>query len=888
MPKTLYLIDGHSHIYSAFYAIRGLTTPDGRPINAVYGFTAMLHKILRRRPDYIAVVLDAGEKTFRNDLFEDYKATRKPMPDELVGQLPLIDEVIEAHGLRMVKQPGFEADDIIATLARQAERQGLDVVILTSDKDAQQLLSDRITIYDNRKDRTIDVTALAEEKGITPVQVVEAMALSGDTSDNVPGVPGIGPKTALELIQRYGTLEEVLAHVDEIAGKKRQENLRDFADQARLSKDLVILDDDVELGVTVEDLKPAEPDRQRMLGLFRTWGFKRFTDELLEEAPERRRDYRLVNSPPLFDRFVKELRKRKCFAIDLETTSTFPRDADIVGISFSWKPGEGDYLALQAPEGEEHLDAGTVLAALKPILEDANVDKRGQNLKYDAVVLLNVGIELAGIVFDTMVASYLLSPGKRRHNLDDLAAEYLGHRMIPITDLIGKGKKQKLMSEVPSEKVCEYSCEDADVAWQVADILAPKLTEAELDRLYAELELPLIDVLRDMEWVGVAVDTAVLERLSVEMGGRIDELRAAIYEAADEEFNIDSTRQLGVLLFERLRLPGKKRTKTGYSTDQSVLEVLASMHEVPRLVLEYRLLSKLKGTYVDTLPQLVSPRTGRIHASFNQTVTATGRLSSSDPNLQNIPIRTEEGEEIREAFITGSDDTVLLSADYSQVELRILAHFTGDPALVGAFKHGQDIHAFVASQIYGIKQKDVTPQMRRQAKTVNFGIMYGLSPYGLSNQLGITVGEAAKFIEAYYGKYRSIERFFEETLKTCQANGYVSTMLGRRRYLQGIKNTDGANRSRNQAERMAINTVCQGSAADLIKKAMIHIHRHIRERRLDTKLILQIHDELLFEVPEKELDTVKRMVTEDMSTAIPLDVPLVVNLATGKNWREAK
>ena len=888
MSKTLCLIDGHSHIYSAFYAIRGLTTPDGRPINAVYGFTAMLHKILRRQPDYIAVVLDAGEKTFRNDLFEEYKATRKPMPDELVSQLPLIDQVIEAHGIRMVKQAGFEADDIIATLARQAEKKGFDVHILTTDKDAQQLLSDRIQIYDNRKDRTIDVAALQEEKGITPEQVVEVMALSGDTSDNVPGVPGIGPKTALELIQQYGTLEEVLSHVDDIRGKKRQENLRNFAEQARLSRELVVLEDNVKLDVTVEDLKPAEPDRRRMLELFRNWGFKRFTDELLEETPGRKTDYRRIHSAPLFDRFMRTLGKRRSFAIDLETTSTFPRDADIVGISFSWKPGEGDYLVLQAPKGEEHLDAETVLGTLQPLLEDESIRKRGQNLKYDAVVLRNVGIELNGIEFDTMVASYVLSPGKRRHNLDDLAAEYLGHKMIPISDLIGKGKEQKRMSEVPSERVCEYACEDADVACQLADILAPRLAEAELERLYTDLELPLIDVLRDMEWFGVAVDTTVLEGLSAEMGERIEKLEQAIYDAADEEFNIDSTRQLGTLLFEKLGLPGQKRTKTGYSTDQDVLETLAPMHDLPRLVLEYRLLSKLKGTYVDALPQLVSPRTGRIHASFNQTVTATGRLSSSDPNLQNIPVRTEEGERIREAFIVGSDDAVLMSADYSQIELRLLAHFTGDAELAAAFKRGDDIHAFVASQIYAVDQNDVTPQMRRQAKTVNFGIMYGLSAFGLSRQLGITVGEAANFIEAYYEKYRSIERFFEKTLKACQSKGYVTTLLGRRRYLQGIKNTDGRNRNRNQAERMALNAVCQGSAADLIKKAMIHIHRHIKEQGLGTKLILQIHDELVFEVPKSELDDLKKMVVKEMTSAIPLDVPLVVNLNTGKNWREVK
>ena len=888
MPETVYLIDGHSHIYSAFYAIKGLTTPEGRPINAVYGFTGMLQKILRRNPDYVAVVLDAGEKTFRNDLFDEYKGTRKPMPDELVGQLPLIDECIAAHGIASVKRAGFEADDIIATLARQAERKGLDVVILTTDKDATQLLSDRIRIYDNRKDVVIDVEALRKEKGIGPEQVIELMALAGDASDNVPGVPGIGPKTAQELIQKYGTLEGVLGHVDEIPREKLRENLKNFAEQARLSRRLVTLDEDVRLDIGIDDLKPRKADREKLLGLFRAWGFKRFQEALIEETPGQKTEYRLVNTPALFDSFLSRLAVQKRFSVDLETTSVFPRDADIVGISFSWKDNEADYLALQAPEGEARLDPETVLGKLKPLLENRDVAKRGQNLKYDAIVLLNVGIELRGIECDTMLASYVLNPGKRRHALDDLSAEFLGRKMTPITDLIGKGKKERLMSEAPSQQVSDYSCADADFAWQIANLLGPKLVEAELDRLYSDLEIPLIDVLRDMEWTGIAVDVSVLDRLGRRMGKRIGELETSIHAAAGEEFNIDSTQQLGVVLFEKLGLPGQKRTKTGYSTDQSVLEVLAVMHDLPKLVLEYRLLSKLKGTYVDSLPELVSPRTGRIHASFNQTVTATGRLSSSDPNLQNIPVRTDEGEVIREAFVTGSKDSVLLSADYSQIELRLLAHFTGDGELREAFRRGDDIHAFVASQIYGVEQKDVTPQMRRQAKTVNFGIMYGQTPYGLSVELGIPVGEAAEFIDAYYKKYASIERFFETVLKECQAKGYVTTLLGRRRYLQGIQNTEGSNRNRNQSERMAINTVCQGSAADMIKKAMIQIHRRIRAEGLATRLLLQIHDELVFEVPQKELEVVKTMVAEEMKSALPLDVPLVVNLGTGKNWREVK
>ena len=886
MPRTLYLIDGHSHIYSAYYAIRGLTTPDGQPINAVYGFTGMLHKILSRDPDYVAIVQDVGKKTFRNDLYPQYKATRKPMPDDLVTQLPLVDELIEAHGIPVVFREGYEADDVIATLARQAEKEGLDVYILTTDKDAQQLLSDRIHIYDFRKDAEIDARKLREERGITPGQVVEAMGLSGDASDNVPGVPGIGPQTAQDLIAKYGTLEEVLKHVDEVPGEKRKENLRNFAEQARLSRRLVVLEEHVPLDVTVEELKRREPDRARLLELYRRWGFKKYQEELLEKAPPKKKDYRLINSEPLFDNFLRELRNQPRFSIDLETTSQYPRDADVVGISFAWHPDEAYYLALRSPMLEPHLDAKPALAALKPILEDEQVKKTGQNLKYDSVVLLNSRIEMRGIEFDTMLASWVLNPGRLRHGLDDLSAEYLGHKMTPITDLIGKGKKQVRMDEVPTQAVSDYSCDDAAVAWALTEILRPKLAPAGLDRLYYDVELPLIAVLRDMEWTGIAVDVKQLAQLGKEMGARLAELEKKVWTAAGETFNIDSTQQLGAVLFEKLKLPGQKRMKTGWSTDQEVLETLAPLHALPKLVLAYRQLSKLKGTYVDALPEMVSPRTGRIHASFNQVGTATGRLSSNDPNMQNIPVRSEEGGRIREAFVPGASGSVLLSADYSQIELRFLAHYTGDRELREAFERGDDIHAFVAAQINGLKQDDVTPEMRREAKVVNFGIMYGLSPFGLARALGIPREEAARFIDAYYAKYESIGRFFEKVLTECRDKGYVTTILGRRRYLQGIRNVTGHNR--NQPERMAINTVCQGSAADLIKVAMVNIHRRLRERACGARLILQIHDELLFEVPQEEVEEVKSIAHGEMTSAIPLDVPLVVNFGVGKNWAEAK
>ncbi len=890
MPKTLYLIDGNSHIYAAFYAVRGLTSSEGRPTNAVFGFTHMLRKILRRNPDYVAVVLDAGKKTFRNDLFADYKKTRKPMPEDLVEQIPVIEEVVDALGIRTVKKPGFEADDIIATLARDADRKGFEVYILTKDKDAQQLLSDHVRILDTRGDSetVIDTAALKAEKGIAPEQVIEAMGLSGDTSDNVPGVPGIGPETAFKLIQQFGTLENVLAGVDQVAGEKRKENLRNFAEQARLSKKLVTLDDQVQLPVGVEDLKPQAPDRPRLLELYRKLNFRKLQEEMLESMPRAETRYHLVDTPERFADFLAALKQQKRFALDTETTGTSPRDAKLVGMSFSWQEAEAWYLPLMAPLGDRTLDGKSTIEALKPVLEDPAASKIGQNVKFDAVVLLGAGVDLKGVDFDTMVADYVLNPGKRGHGLDDLAMEFLGLSMTPITDLIGKGKKQVTMADVPTQKVCDYSCADADFTWRLAGILAPKLAQDGLDKLFGELEMPLVEVLRDMEFAGVAVDSRLLRKFSAEMGERIEKLEKAIYAAAGEEFNIDSPTQLGRILFEKLELPWQKKTKGGeqYSTDEEVLGMLASMHEMPRLVVEYRQLAKLKGTYVDALPEMVSPRTGRIHASFNMTTTATGRLSSSEPNLQNIPVRTEEGEKIREAFVAGDKDSVLVGADYSQIELRILAHFSRDPELVGAFTRDEDIHAFVASQIYDCPQEAVTTAQRRQAKTVNFGVMYGQTPYGLSAQLGISVEEATAFIDKYYKRYQGVEQFFESVLQSCEAKGYVTTILGRRRYLQGIKSTEGSNRNRNPSERMAINTVCQGSAADLIKKAMIAIHARLAREKLASRLIMQIHDELVFESPEREAAAVQSLVAEEMKSAIPLSVPLEVSIGTGKNWRE--
>jgi len=889
MPQKFFLIDGHSLLYQAFYAIKNLTSPQGEPVNAVYGFTAMIRKLLREKtPDYIAVVFDSRGPTFRHLEFEDYKATRKPMPDDMTPQIPTIKEVLQALGIAVFAKQGFEADDIIGTLAKKAEEQGIETFIATRDKDVDQLLSPLIKKYNNKTGEVYDLKALKEEKRIEPRQVIDMMALAGDTSDNVPGVPGIGPKTALELIQKFGDLEGVLSNTDKISGKKRRESLKEFAEQAWKCLGLVKIDINVPLEVGFEECRLKKRDDERLKVLFRRLGFKKFLSEMYEEPalfPTREKArYNLVDTPELFRKFLAKLKKSKTFSFDIETTSPSPLQAEIVGISVSWKEGEAFYLPVMAPAGEQHLNLEEVLSRLSPVLGDEEISKYGQNIKYDILVLRNYGVEVKGIAFDTMVASYLIDPGKRRHNLDDLAKEYLRHKKIPLSDLIGE-KKTGSLAQVSAKRVAEYSGEDAEVVFRLVREMRPRLEKLELATLMSDVEMPLVEVLAEMEWNGVAIDSQILARMSEKMGQEMAELREKIYAEAGEEFNINSTQQLGQILFHKLHLPKLKRTKTTYSTEASVLERLAPLHTLPGLVLEYRQLSKLKSTYIDALPRMVSPKTGRIHASFNQTVTATGRLSSSDPNLQNIPIRTELGRKIRQAFVPGEDGACLLTADYSQIELRILAHLSQDETLLSAFRRGEDIHAFVASQIYGVGAGEVTAEMRRRAKAVNFGVIYGQSPFGLARALGISLDEAARFIDAYFERYPGVERFLENLLKDAMDAGFVTTMLKRRRFISGIKKIKG--RNRNLAERTAINTVCQGSAADLIKRAMNNIHKRIKEEGRPSKMILQIHDELVFEMPEEGVEEERKMIEKEMAEALPLSVPVKVNIAVGKNWLEA-
>ncbi len=932
----LVIVDAHSVIFQVFHAIAAMSSPAGLPTNALFGFTRdMLFLRDEMRPDYLLCAFDRPEPTFRDQLYPEYKAHRSPMPEDLRPQLPLIEQMLEAMGIPVLSQAGYEADDVIATVATAAAERGLQVRVCTTDKDCRQLISDRIGLYNLRKRELLDGEALMRDWGVRPDQVVDLQALVGDSVDNVPGVPGIGLKTGAKLLQEFGTLDNLLNHIDQVAGAKKQENLRAAAATIPLSRRLLRLATDVPLTMDWDRWRLREPDRPRLLALFQEWGFHRFADQVRKADKETRRQgdketqervlepadrplvqgelfpfganvaeaeangtaalqkdsrwqakYHLVDTPAKFRTFLKELKKQTRFAIDLETTGLEPRRVDIVGYAVCWRSGEAWFLPVRAPEGEAHLDPETTLAQLRPILEDGRVAKVNQNIKYDLIVLRQQGVAVAGVVGDPMVADYLLHAGERSHNMEDLAIRYLDHPVIPITDLIGKkGKNQLRMDQVSTARIAEYAGEDADVAWRLCDRLEPMLQTEGLTKLYTELEIPLIDVLVELEFNGIRLDLPLLERLSTAMSRQLNEIEQQIHELAGHPFNIASPKQLRQVLFVEQKLPTQRRTGiTGEaSTDQETLERLAALgYALPQKILEHRQVAKLKGTYVDALPALVNPATGRVHASFNQTVAATGRLSSSDPNLQNIPVRREQGRQIRQAFLPEAGWT-LLTADYSQVELRLLAHFCGDAELRKAFAEDRDIHASVAAQIFGVPEQEVTAEMRRVAKTVNFGVIYGISPHGLAQRLGMSRDEAERFIDAYFAKYPKVADYQQKLLEQCRRNRYVSTILGRRREISGIR-PDSTYRQRNQPEREAINMEIQGSAADLIKVAMLNIYRRLRRDHYRARMLLQIHDELVFEVPPEELNAVARLVNEEMTTALQLEVPLKVDLAAGPNW----
>jgi DNA polymerase-1 len=890
----VYVIDAHSLIFQVFHALPDMTSPRGEHVNAVYGFVRDVLQILeQKQPDVIIAALDPPGPTFRDQIYDQYKAGRGEMPEELVGQIPKIEQVLHALGIPVVSRPGFEADDVLATIARLCDEAGAQCFLVSGDKDCRQLITDHVAVYNIRKDEVFDAAALAGDWGVRPEQVVDFQALVGDKVDNVPGVPTIGPKTAQTWLEKYGTLDNLLAHASEIPGSKGQK-LVEGRESALLSRELARLDAHVPLVPDWNAGRVGGFDHQRLMELFAEFGFRSFGEKFarLGDGPAAvdaawETDYRIADTPAKLADLVKTLSAQTLIAVDTETTHIMPRWAEIVGYSFAWAPGQAAYVPVLGPAGEAVVDPAAAAAALRPLLENPAIAKIGQNLKYDVIVLRSAGIRLASATFDTMVASYLLDAGERNHNLDDMASRYLNHTTIKISELIGKGKNQKQMDEVPIAEVGPYAAEDADVPLRLKPLLAVRLDEMGLATLNETVEVPLVEVLADMEFAGIRVDPGRLAELSQRYGERLKELEIEIEELAGHPLNIASPKQLAQVLFQELKLPVVKRTKTGPSTDVDVLEQLAEQHPLPAKIIAHRQFAKLKNTYVDALPAMIHPTTGRVHASFNQVVAATGRLSSSDPNLQNIPIRTAEGREIRSAFVAGEPGWKLLAADYSQIELRILAHYSEDPALCEAFARDEDIHTLVASQVFGVAEAEVTSEMRRKAKAVNFGIIYGQSSFGLAKSLDISQEEAATFIDGYFARYSGVGKFFADTLAQCSRQGFVTTLLGRRRAIQGVRMPE-ERRPLNLPERTAVNTVIQGSAADLIKLAMIAIARRLREEQRQSKMILQIHDELVFDLPPDELDAMAQLVAHEMQTVLPLRVPVKVDVKSGINWAECE
>ena len=876
---TLYIVDASSYIFRAYFAIRHLSTSKGFPTNATYGFTQMLLKLLKdEKPEYLVLVFDSKEPSFRKQEYEAYKANREVPPDDLLPQFASIKQVVDALNIPRLEIPGFEADDIIATIAKKLVPKESPVVIVTGDKDLMQLVNHHIVLLDTMKDKRIDETGVKEKFGVRPEQVVDVLGLMGDSSDNIPGVPGIGPKTAGQLIQTFGSMEQLYERLGEVSGKKAGD-LKTHRDQAFLSKRLATLRLDAPVEFSYASFVKQEPKLEECKAVFAELEFHNLLKEFGGFTPSLPTGkYRLIDSAAAFQEWMKSFRVP--FAFDTETTSLDSLKARLVGLSFAFGAGEACYLPLGHSGEEGQLESQSVLQHLKPWLENPQVPKYAQHFKYDAQVLRNYGVEVRGLACDTMLASYLLDPAAS-HKLDNLAARYLEHKMISFEEVAGKTGD---FSKVPLQQAAAYSCEDADVTWRLAELFQTQLAEQGLEALFRDVEIPLCFVLAAMERRGIKLDREFLLQLQVDFGRRIQERESEIHRLAGDSFNIQSPKQLAVILFEKLGLPAQRKTKTGYSTDVDVLTELAKLHELPKEILEYRSLVKLKSTYVDALLNILDPVTHRVHTSFNQTVAETGRLSSSDPNLQNIPIRSEDGAKIRRAFVAETGH-VLLSADYSQIELRILAHLSEDPALGQAFAEGLDVHRRTAAGIFNIHESLVTPAMRSAGKTVNFAVVYGQTPFGLAQQLGVTQSQAKKYIDQYFEKYAGVRDYRERVLAEARKKKEVRTLLGRRRFVPDI--VSGNALSRNLAERIAFNTVIQGTAADVIKKAMVEIFSEITARKLKSGMLLQVHDELVFEAENSEVQDLRTLVKMKMERSLDLRVPLQVEIGTGANWAEA-
>ena len=891
--RCLVLVDGSSYLYRAFHAMPSLTNSKGDPTGAAYGMTNMLKRLEAEvAPELAAVIFDAKGKTFRDDLYPEYKANRAPMPTELRAQLESIHALVRALGFPVLEVGGVEADDVIGTLAELGKNAGLDVLVSTGDKDMAQLVDDHVTMVNTMDGAVLDAAGVEAKFGVRPESIVDYLTLVGDTVDNVPGVPKVGPKTAVKWLAQYRTVEDVVAHADEIKGKVG-ENLRASLEQIPLSKELVTIRCDVPLDVGPLDLELCEPDTETLKALYGELEFRTWLGELLDaggdapaEAPAA--DYETVLDEAALDAWIERLGAATEIAFDTETTSLDYMQADLVGVSFAIEPGHAAYV----PFGHDYAGAPdqiaceVVLEKLRPILESERPAKIGQNLKYDMSVLARAGITLAGVAFDTMLESYVLDSTATRHDMDSLALKYLGHRTIHFEDIAGKGAKQLTFNQIAIEQAGPYAAEDADVTLRLHRVLRPRLEEhASLAALCDSVEVPLVPVLSRVERNGVRIDVRRLHQQSAELAERMREIELSAHDCAGGPFNLGSAKQIRTILYEKLELPVRAKTPKGQpSTAESVLQELAFEHDLPKLILEHRAMSKLKSTYTDALPACVNPATGRVHTSYHQAVASTGRLSSSDPNLQNIPVRTHEGRRIRQAFVADPGFR-LVAADYSQIELRIMAHLSGDQGLRDAFASGADIHRATAAEVFTGGAGEVSDEQRRSAKAINFGLIYGMSAFGLARQLGIERGEAQSYVDLYFSRYPGVKAFMDATRESARDKGYVETVFGRRLYLPEIRSSN-VNR-RQYAERTAINAPMQGTAADIIKRAMLTLHAWIHESRAPARMTMQVHDELVFEVAEDAVDDIVPLVRERMSGAAELAVPLVVDIGVGDNWDEA-